>query len=67
MLKKLPLLLLSVLFSGAYIYAQSGLGTLKGIVKDDKSGAVIPSAKIYLMSGTSMKGNALTEIGRAHV
>jgi len=61
MLKKLQLLVLSVLLSSAYMFAQSGLGTLKGIVKDQKSGEVIPSAKVYLMSGTSMKGNAITD------
>ena len=61
MLKKLQLLVLSVLFSSAYMFAQSGLGTLKGMVKDQKSGEVIPNAKVYLMSGTSMKGNAITD------
>jgi hypothetical protein len=61
MLKKLQLLVLSVLFSSAYMFAQSGLGTLKGIVKDQKTGELIPSAKVYLMSGTSMKGNAITD------
>lgn len=61
MLKKLQFLVLSVLFSSAYMFAQSGLGTLKGIVKDEKSGTVIPDAKVYLMSGTSMKGNAITD------
>jgi hypothetical protein len=61
MLKKIQLLVLSVLLSSAYMFAQSGLGTLKGIVRDQKSGEVIPSAKVYLMSGTSMKGNAITD------
>ncbi|MFM2037813.1 MAG: hypothetical protein RL432_752, partial [Bacteroidota bacterium] len=61
MIKKLSFLAVIFLFTATYIFGQSGLGTLKGIVKDDKSGAVIPNAKVYLMSGTSMKGNALTD------
>jgi len=61
MIKKLFFLTLSLLFTGSYILAQSGLGTLKGTVKDNKSGEVVPNAKVYLMSGTTMKGNALTD------
>ncbi|NBO60045.1 MAG: hypothetical protein EBU82_03620 [Flavobacteriia bacterium] len=61
MIKKLSFFAVIFLFTATYIYGQSGLGTLKGIVKDDKTGTVIPNAKVYLMSGTSMKGNALTD------
>jgi hypothetical protein len=61
MIKKLPLLLVIILFTASYHKAQSGLGTLKGIVKEDKTGAVIPNAKIYLLSGATMKGNAITD------
>ena len=61
MIKKLLFFVVTLLFSTAHIQAQSGLGTLKGIVKDNNSDAVIPNAKVYLMSGTTMKGNALTD------
>ena len=61
MIKKLPLLLVIILFTASYLQAQSGLGTLKGIVKEDKTGAVIQNAKIYLLSGATMKGNAITD------
>lgn len=61
MIKKLFFFTLSFLFTGSYLLAQSGLGTLKGTVKDNKSGEVVPNAKVYLMSGTTMKGNALTD------
>ncbi|MFM7664293.1 MAG: carboxypeptidase-like regulatory domain-containing protein, partial [Bacteroidota bacterium] len=61
MIKKLSFLAVTVLFTATYLFGQSGLGTLKGTVKDDKTGAVIANAKVYLLSGASMKGNALTD------
>lgn len=61
MIKKLSFLAVTFLFTATYLFGQSGLGTLKGTVKDDKTGAVIANAKIYLLSGASMKGNALTD------
>lgn len=61
MIKKLFNLAVILLFSTAYIQAQSGLGTLKGIVKDDKTGKAIEAAKIYLLTGTTNKGNAMTD------
>jgi hypothetical protein len=61
MIKKLLFFAVIFLIAATYIYGQSGLGMLKGIVKDDKTGTAISNAKVYLMSGTSMKGNALTD------
>ena len=61
MIKKLPHLLITLLVSATYLHGQSGLGTLKGIVKDNKTGELISNAKIYLLSGVNMKGNALTD------
>jgi len=43
------------------MFAQSGLGTLKGTVKDDKTSTLIVGAKVMLMSGTSIKGSTLTD------
>lgn len=61
MLDKIKILFVSVLFTSSYMFAQSGLGTLKGTVKDDKTSTLIVGAKVMLMSGTSIKGSTLTD------
>lgn len=61
MIDKIKILFVSVLFTSSYMFAQSGLGTLKGTVKDDKTSAVIVGAKVMLLSGTSIKGSTLTD------
>ena len=58
---KLLLLLLSVLLSGSYGIAQSGLGTIKGTVKDGNGGKIIVGAKVYLFLGTTIKANTVTD------
>jgi hypothetical protein len=61
MLDKIKILFVSVLLTSSYMFAQSGLGTLKGTVKDDKTSTLIVGAKVMLMSGTSIKGSTLTD------
>jgi len=61
MLDKIKILFVSVLFTSSCMFAQSGLGTLKGTIKDDKTSTLIVGAKVMLMSGTSIKGSTLTD------
>jgi hypothetical protein len=59
MLRKFNLLILSVLLTSVYAYSQSGLGTLKGSVKDEKSKAGIFGCKVLLKQNGSIKGGQI--------
>lgn len=61
MLRKLNLLLVSVLLTVAYGHAQSGLGSLKGTVKDGDTKQPIPFAKVVLIQNGNVKGGATTD------
>ena len=61
MFGKSKLLLVSILFLSAYSFSQSGLGTVKGTVKDEVSGAPLPISKVLLMQNGSIKGAANTD------
>ena len=61
MVGKLKLLLLSVLFAGTYAFSQSGLGTLKGTIKDESSGQPIELSKVLLKQGDQIKSGAIIE------
>ena len=60
MLGKLKLLLLSVLLTSSYAYSQSGLGIVKGTVKDELTGEALPISKVMLMQNGSIKAAAAT-------
>ncbi len=61
MFGKSKLLLVSVLFLSAYSFSQSGLGTVKGTVKDEVSATPLPLSKVLLMQNGSIKGAANTD------
>lgn len=61
MVGKLKLLLLSVLFAGTYAFSQSGLGTLKGTIKDESTGLPIELSKVLLKQGDQIKSGATTD------
>ncbi len=64
MLQKLNLVLVSVLLTMSYGFAQTGLGTLKGVVSDaDKQ--PIPFATVRLKQGDQVKANATTDFDGA--
>lgn len=62
MVGKLKILLLSVLLSSTYVFSQSGLGTVKGTVKDETSSEPLPSSKVLLKQNGTIKGGALTDL-----
>lgn len=61
MLRKLSLVLVSVLLTMSYGFSQNGLGTLKGVVSDGESGEPIPFAKVVIKSGDNIKAGAETD------
>lgn len=61
MLKKLNLLVLSVLLTAFYGFSQSGLGTIRGTVKDEKSKQPIWGCKVLLKQNGNIKGGANTD------
>ena len=61
MLRKLSLVLVSVLLTMSYGFSQTGLGTLKGVVSDADSGEPIPFAKVVIKSGDNIKAGAETD------
>ena len=61
MIKNLHYILLTFLLVGSYSFSQSGLGTLKGTVKDEKSKDPLPYSKILIKQNGTTKGNALTD------
>lgn len=61
MVNKLKFLFLSILFTGAYAYSQSGLGTVKGTVKDESNGQTLPMSKVLLIQNGNIKAGATTD------
>lgn len=61
MFSKVKLLVVSVLFLSAYSFSQSGLGTVKGTVRDEVSGEPLPISKVLIMQNGSIKGAANTD------
>ena len=61
MLRKLNLLLVSLLLTASYGFSQVGSGTLKGPVTDVDTGDPIPFAKVVMKQGGSIKAGAETD------
>ena len=61
MVIKLKLLLLSLLFSTSWAFSQSGLGTVKGTVKDETTKQPLPYSKVLLIQNGTTKGAANTD------
>ena len=61
MLRKFNLLLVSVLMTMSYGYSQSGLGSVKGVVKDGDTKQPVPFAKVLLIQNGNVKGGATTD------
>ena len=61
MVFKLKYLFIGVLLSSTYVFAQSGLGTLKGKVKDGVSGAPLGMSKVVIIQNSAAKGGAQTD------
>jgi len=61
MLRKLNFLLVSVLLTTAYSFAQTGLGTIRGTVKDGDTKQPIPFCKVVLIQNGNVKGGANTD------
>ena len=62
MMLKTKFIFLSLLFSGYFVFGQSGLGSIKGSVKDEKSKAAIPFCKVKIIQNGTTKGGAKTDI-----
>jgi hypothetical protein len=61
MVGKIKILLISVLMSSTYLFSQSGLGTVKGLVKDEANGQTLPLSKVLLIQNGNIKGGANTD------
>jgi len=61
MLRKLNLLLASILFTIAYSYGQTGFGTIKGSVVDEVSKDPIPNCVVAVKLNGQLKGNSTTD------
>ncbi len=61
MVNKLKFLFVSILMTSTYIWAQSGLGTVKGTVKDESNGQTLPFSKVLLLQNGSVKAGATTD------
>lgn len=61
MLRKLNFLLVSVLLTVSYGFSQTGLGSIKGVVKDGDTKQPIPFCKVVLFQNGSIKGGATTD------
>jgi len=61
MFGKAKLIIVSLLFLSSYSFSQSGLGTVKGLVKDEVSGEPLPISKVLLMQNGTIKGAANTD------
>lgn len=58
MLRKLKLLIVSVLMAVPYVYSQTGLGTIKGSVIDEKTNQPIFGCKVLVKQNGTIKGGA---------
>lgn len=61
MLRKLNLLLVSILLTVFYGYSQSGLGTIRGTIKDKVSGEALYGCIVAIKQNGTVKGNASTD------
>ncbi len=61
MANKLKLVILIFLIPMTCVFSQSGLGTIKGTVKDEVSKQPLPYTKIFLLQNGATKGNANTD------
>lgn len=61
MLRTLNLIVVSLLLTMSYGFSQTGLGTIRGTVKDGDSKAPIEFAKVKIMLNGSTKGGAITD------
>lgn len=61
MLRKLNFLLVSVFLTVTYGYAQTGLGTIRGTVKDGDTKQPIPFCKVVLIQNGNIKAGANTD------
>jgi len=61
MLRKLNLLIVSVLLTTVYGFSQAGLGTIRGSVKDEKTKAPIFGSRVLLKQNGNIKGGANTD------
>jgi hypothetical protein len=61
MLRKLNLLIVSVLLTTVYGFSQGGLGTIRGSVKDEKTKAPIFGSRVLLKQNGNIKGGANTD------
>ena len=61
MLRKLNLLLLSVLMTVSYGFSQSGMGTVKGSVMDGKTKEPLYGSRITLKQNGTLKGGVSTD------
>ncbi|MBI2259497.1 MAG: TonB-dependent receptor plug domain-containing protein [Flavobacteriia bacterium] len=61
MLRKLKFGLVSVLLTMTYAYSQTGLGTIKGVIKDEKTKQPIFGCKVLLKQNNTIKGGANTD------
>src|SRR5574343_44524 len=61
MLRKLNFLLVSVLLTASYGFSQTGLGSIKGVVKDGDTQQPLPFCKVVLFQNGSVKGGATTD------
>jgi hypothetical protein len=61
MLRKLNFLLLSILMTASYSFAQSGLGSIKGTVNDADTKESLPFCKVVLFQNGNVRGGATTD------
>lgn len=61
MFRNLHLLLVSVLFTAAYSFSQSGLGSIRGSVIDGDTGQPLGYTKVLLKQNGNVKGGANTD------
>ena len=61
MLRKINLLIATVLLAVGYTFSQSGLGTLKGTVKDEITKEPVFNASVFLKQGDVVKNRVKTD------
>lgn len=61
MSRKLSLLILSVLMTVTYAFSQTGLGTIRGVVKDGDTKQPMSFCKVILLQDGTVRGGATTD------
>lgn len=61
MIRKITLLFALISISASYTFAQVGMGTIKGTVKDAESGEPLPFVNVVVLQGDNQKGGATTD------